>query len=284
VEKGKGISLFLVLMFSCFTTAHAFFGFNKKPKGVEYYILGDNLANEIDSERTMEVDINKPEEGFRFYGEYGICYIRGISSFGRLLNGWYSQRLIEETVPSILKNIRRFKLVSTNSTGMSPTLFAYEPTRLDREHMCDEQLAFVNNVFQIEPSEENRLDEPLFIEPSKKYKGIASGIVPLSAYDFSTTKGVDSEDMEGIKVFVPAVKRGEVSTEQFKMQLRMNKAVNKGTIRMRRKAEQIDPSFGSYLLLEAEPVVEEVKSIPQNILMPAPKPTIMHSDPQDSIL
>jgi hypothetical protein len=143
--------------------------------------------------------------------------------------------------------------------GIVPTLVAYETTRLDCKYMCDEQLAFANNVFQIESPEEDRIDEPPFIEPSKKYKGITSGIVPLSTYAFSTTKGVDPEDMDGIKVFVPAIKRGEVSTEQLKMQLRMNKAVNKGTIRVRRKAELIDPNFGSYSLLEAEPVVEEVK-------------------------
>jgi hypothetical protein len=71
----KVLSLFLVLMFSCFTTAHAFLWFSKKPEGVKYYILGDNLANEIESERTMEVDINKPEEGFSFYDGDGILYL-----------------------------------------------------------------------------------------------------------------------------------------------------------------------------------------------------------------
>jgi hypothetical protein len=111
--------------------------------------------------------------------------------------------------------------------------------------MCDEQLS--SNVFKSGESPE-------------KYKGMVSGIVTLSAYDFSTTEDVDAEDMDGIKVFVPAIKSGEVSTEQFKMQLRISKAVSKGTIRTRKKAEQIDPEFGSYSLLKAEPVVEGVKN------------------------
>jgi hypothetical protein len=43
----KVVSLFLVFMFSCFTSAHAFFGFNKKaeePKGIEYYVVGEGIS------------------------------------------------------------------------------------------------------------------------------------------------------------------------------------------------------------------------------------------------
>jgi hypothetical protein len=122
--------------------------------------------------------------------------------------------------------------------------------------MCDEQLA--SGVFKSG-------------EPPEKYKGMVSGIVvPLSAYDFSTTEGVDAEDMDGIKFFVPTIKSGEVSTEQFKMQLRMNKAVNEGIIRTRKRAEQIDPEFGSYSLLKAEPIVEEVKAVHHTLIALCP--------------
>jgi hypothetical protein len=115
-------------MFSCFTTAHAFFGFNKKaegPEGVEYYILGDNLANEIDTERTREVDINKPEEGFSFYDGDGILYLSRISSSGRRETAWHSQELVENIL--FHKNIRRFKLASADSRGTNQIFFLISP-------------------------------------------------------------------------------------------------------------------------------------------------------------
>ncbi|MDR1942917.1 MAG: hypothetical protein LBQ04_02205 [Endomicrobium sp.] len=85
--------------------------------------------------------------------------------------------------------------------------------------------------------------------------------------------------MDGIKFFVPAIKSGKVSTEQFKMQLRMNKAVNKGIIRTRKRIEQIDPEFASYSLLKAESVVEEVKSITQYFPVSVPTHTPKKTEP-----
>ncbi|MDR0398993.1 MAG: hypothetical protein LBH33_04250 [Endomicrobium sp.] len=83
-------------------------------------------------------------------------------------------------------------------------------------------------------------------------KGIGSGIVTLSDFDCN-----NAEDMDGIRVFVPAIKKGEVTTEQFKMQLKRNDAVLRGVVKTFERGQQIDPNFGRYSLLKAEPEVSD---------------------------
>jgi hypothetical protein len=121
----KVVSLFLVLMFSCFTSAHAFFGFNKKaeePKGIEYYILSKDLASEIDTERTEEL-LEKLENGrysvkrgcdfdwFLFSDENRLVYYN--SKINRV--GKVDRVITEQSYNKVGNNFRHFHIRSTEN-------------------------------------------------------------------------------------------------------------------------------------------------------------------------
>ena len=61
--------------------------------------------------------------------------------------------------------------------------------------------------------------------------------------------------MDGAKVFVPAVRSGELTPEQFKMQLKMGEAVNKGFIEDR---FELNKMRGSAQFIEEFNFVEDI--------------------------
>ncbi|MDR1244507.1 MAG: hypothetical protein LBJ98_00825 [Endomicrobium sp.] len=229
----------------------------EEAKGIEYYILDDRLAEKIDATRiqTLERDdyynvliTNRLVLKLSWFNNNSRVARVWHMDIGALNNG------IENSYPKLTY------LAGGESLAKGRKLSEIEP-----KYMIDEVLAVKQEVFKTDcPSATDYAQKRFKVIGSFsvlcKYpitvpvlvKGIASGIVTLSDFDCN-----NAEDMDGIRVFVPAIKKGEVTTEQFKMQLKRNDAVLRGVVKTFERGQQIDPNFGRYSLLKAEPEVSD---------------------------
>ncbi|MDR2818550.1 MAG: hypothetical protein LBB37_03825 [Endomicrobium sp.] len=209
----KMVSLFFVLMCSCFTMSHAFSEFDKKvegAKGAEYYILGADLSEQLVKRLSSQIHNCGTISGHRTTG------------------------------PELLK----YKYERDDYYGISKDghLCVQVEDRFSwdyNKYVCEEQM----------PEEFSGEDRDTGIV--HRYKRASRGIVSVNGFDFAD----GDEAMDGAKVFVPAVRSGELTPEQFKMQLKMGEAVNKGFIEDR---FELNKMRGSAQFIEEFNFVEDI--------------------------
>jgi hypothetical protein len=242
------------------TKVHAFLGFNKaeedkgeEDKGIEYYILYDKVAEEIDATRIQSLE---HDDYFEIVVNNRLVLdISWRADNSRVARVWHMD------IGTMNNEIENFYPKLTYLVGGETLAKDTKLSEIEPKYMIDEMLAVKEGVFKVDcPPEVDYVQKRFKVIGSFsvfcKYptlasvlaKGIASGIVTLSDFDCN-----NAEDMDGVRVFVPTIKKGEVTTEQFKMQLKRNDAVLRGVIKTFERGQQIDPNFGRYSLLKAEP-------------------------------
>ena len=224
----KVLSLFFVLMCSCFTTANAFFGFNKKavdPKPIEYYILGDDLARQFDvvNSPSFHVEDNGRYAGWVYISKSNVSKS---SSFHIMEDGYYLSRIFNKYDNDDIK-LCSYENYFTTSYIYEDDIFRSITNTNDRVSI------------------ENRASR---------------GIVNIFGYDFN------DDDMGGAKVFVPAVRSGELSAREFKEQLRIGNVLNKGLIRTEKKARMIEPKMDEFNFIYKEKYNNCIVSFVLNIV------------------